>query len=93
MLEDTTASPPAAASAFMPWPFSAVWLGDHLSRDVARFWSRMAGVSDPMEAAQAEADLGASLWRDWATAVEQMWMLPMTVWAAAANPPAPEASS
>ena len=70
----------------MPWPFSVVWLGDHLSRDYARFWSSMAGVNDPVEAIHAEADLGANLLRDWSIAMGQMWLLPLKVWEASAAP-------
>lgn len=77
------APPPSPAVPIVPWPYSMTWLGDHLGRDYARFWSRLAGVSDPMEALQAEADLGANVWRDWTDALEQMSMLPMKIWAAA----------
>ena len=91
MSEDPTPSPAPAATWVMPWPLSAVWLGDHLSRDYARFWSSLAGVSDPVEAIQAEADLGASLFRDWSVALGQMWLLPLKVWTASiATSPAGE---
>ena len=80
MLEDPTQSPPAAS--IMPWPLSGVWLGDHLARDYARFWSSMAGVTDPVEALQAETGLGANLLRDWTIAMVQMWELPLKVWMA-----------
>jgi hypothetical protein len=77
---------PDPGFAPMPLPFAAVWLGDHLTRDYARFWSRLAMVNDPMQAAQAEGDLGVNLFRDWAVAMGELWLLPMKVWAASAAP-------
>ncbi|WP_312163313.1 hypothetical protein [Phenylobacterium sp.] len=86
MSEEMTTPIASPAASVLPWPFSVVWLGDHLSRDYARFWSRLAGASDPVEAAQAEANLGFNLFHDWSTAMGEMWLLPLKVWAASAAP-------
>ena len=86
MSEDAPASISSPAPSVMPWPLSAVWLGDHLSRDYARFWSRMADVSDPVQAVRVGADLGVNLYSDWAMAMGQMWLLPLKVWTASAVP-------
>ncbi|WP_337186279.1 hypothetical protein [Phenylobacterium sp.] len=94
MTDASTPSPSTTPTSAMPWPFAAVWLGDHLMRDYARFWSRMATAGDPVEAAQAEATLGADVLRDWAAVVGQMWLLPMRIWATstrADGPKTPEA--
>lgn len=45
----------------------------------------MARVSDPVEAAHFEADLGVNLFRDWTVALGEMWLLPLKVWAASAS--------
>lgn len=96
MIDAPSPSPPSSSTTTaspMPWPFAAVWLGDHLMRDYARFWGRMATAGDPVEAAQAEATLGADIVRDWAAVVSQMWLLPMRIWATsgrAGGPGTPE---
>lgn len=67
----------------LAWPFPVLWLADHWSRDCAQYWSRMARVTDPVEAAQAEGVLGVNLIQDSLTAWADFWMIPLRVWGAA----------
>lgn len=85
---------PKAFIDVTPWPLTAVWLGDHWARDCARFWGRLAGASDPVEAVRAEGDLNVDLIHDWWAAGRAFWLIPLTAWTewdkleAANRPPA-----
>jgi hypothetical protein len=63
-----------------------VWLGDHWSRDWAKFWTGASQVDDPVGAAQAEGGAMLSLTRDWLVAMGALWTLPISAWIAAQPP-------
>lgn len=74
----------SAKAASLAWPFPVIWFADHWQRDCARYWSRMALATDPVEAAQTECALGADLLFDSLKAWSDLWMIPLKVWSAAA---------
>lgn len=83
-IESLPAEPPFADAWSFPW----LWWADHWSKDYAKFWGRVATVNDPVDAANAEGQLGADLSRDALTAWVDLCSLPLRLLSiAASNPP------
>lgn len=80
-----TQAPRAPIVGATPWPLTFVWLGDHWSQDLARFWTGAQRFDDPAGAALTEGEAAARAVREFWVAMGAMWTYPMSLWLASVS--------
>ena len=83
VLANSEAASQASLATGLPLPFALVSFVDHWRRAHARFWSQMARVDNPIQAAHAEEGLGLEMVHDVAQAWIDFYGTPMRLLSAA----------